>query len=128
MSRPRPLPEVFVTAHCGKAHFVKTGKPCDHQCDVLRPSALRAERREKQHRGTVTTLPTGWTEATPGGMATNRDPVVGGIVDDEIVSGKWFAIANRGDIPTLTGFSSRAEAFAALKRALETRDNQTGDR
>lgn len=59
-------------------------------------------------------LPEGWTEATPGGMATNRDPIKGGIVDNEIVSGKWFAIFNRSDIAPFDGFATRAEAFAAF--------------
>jgi hypothetical protein len=30
-------------------------------------------------------LPEGWTEATPGGMATSLDPVLGGIIDQAIL-------------------------------------------
>lgn len=63
-------------------------------------------------------LPAGWTEVSPGGMATNTDPVRGGIVDSEIVSGKWFAIFNDDTIPMIEGMSSRAEAFAAHGAAL----------
>lgn len=63
-------------------------------------------------------MPAGWTEATPGGMATNPDPVNGGIVDTAIVTGEWFAIANREVAEPLEGFATRAEAFAALRSAL----------
>ncbi|ABO60310.1 hypothetical protein LA345_37420 (plasmid) [Burkholderia vietnamiensis] len=63
-------------------------------------------------------LPVGWTEATPGGLATNRDPDVGGIVDSEIGSGLWFAIANRDGIPTLDGYGTRQAAFDALHEAI----------
>lgn len=64
------------------------------------------------------TLPEGWTEALPGGMATNRDPVKGGIIDNEIVSGLWVVIFHRDDLPTLYGFSSRDEAFRAHRHAI----------
>ncbi len=30
-------------------------------------------------------LPEGWTEASPGGLATNPDPLTGGIIDRAIV-------------------------------------------
>ncbi|WP_249204635.1 hypothetical protein [Burkholderia cenocepacia] len=65
-------------------------------------------------------LPDGWTEAYPGGIATNRDPQVGGIVDSEIGSGLWFAIPNRDDIPDLQGFATRQHAFEALQDAIRT--------
>lgn len=63
-------------------------------------------------------LPDGWTEAFPGGMATNTDPVRGGIIDNEIVSGLWFVIFSREDLPILDGFSSRDEAFHAHEEAI----------
>lgn len=63
-------------------------------------------------------LPEGWTEAYPGGMATNRDPVKGGIIDSEIVSGLWFVIFHRDDLPLLDGFNSRDEAFCAYEQAI----------
>lgn len=63
-------------------------------------------------------LPEGWTEAYPGGMAANRDPVHGGIIDNEIVSGLWFAIFNREDLPVLDGFTSRDDAFRAHEQAI----------
>jgi hypothetical protein len=63
-------------------------------------------------------LPEGWTEARPGGMATNRDPVKGGIIDHEDVSGKWFVIFSRDDLPVLDGFASRDEAFRAHQHAI----------
>jgi len=75
-------------------------------------------------------LPEGWTEATPGGLATSRDPVLGGIIDQTIVTGEWFAIANRPGIGPLEGFKNRAAAFAALQQALATAgsaDQLSGD-
>ena len=63
-------------------------------------------------------LPQGWTEASPGGLATNPDPVTGGIVDRQIVSGLWFVISHDGGIGTLEGFATRADAFAALQARL----------
>ncbi|MBC8438996.1 MAG: hypothetical protein H8D87_04855, partial [Deltaproteobacteria bacterium] len=60
-------------------------------------------------------LPEGWTEASPGGMATNQDPISGGIVDSEIKSGKWFVIPNNDNISKMEGFETREEALDALK-------------
>jgi hypothetical protein len=73
-------------------------------------------------------LPQGWTEATPGGMATSRDPVLGGIIDKVIVTGEWFAIANRPGVGPLEGFKNRPAAFAALKQALEKAGRQSAER
>ena len=56
-------------------------------------------------------LPEGWTEASPGGLATG--PV--GIVDRQIATGKWFAVPHREGAETLEGFDTRAEAIAALQ-------------
>jgi hypothetical protein len=63
-------------------------------------------------------LPEGWTEAYPGGMATNRDPFKGGIVDQVILSDEWFCIFERDDLPVLDGFKTRAEAFRAFHEAV----------
>jgi hypothetical protein len=68
-------------------------------------------------------LPEGWTEAKAGGMATNTDPVSGGIVDRELINtpkgiteGKWFAISNANG--KLDGvFETRADAIAAIANA-----------
>lgn len=67
-------------------------------------------------------LPEGWTEVSPGGMATNRDPLKGGIIDKAVVSGEWFVIFERDGIAELDGFASRAEAFAAHAAALAAAD------
>jgi len=61
-------------------------------------------------------LPDGWTESAPGGLITNTDPVKGGIIDSEIVSGKWFVIPNSDAIQQLNGFDTRDDALAALER------------
>ena len=56
-------------------------------------------------------LPSGWTEGYPGGIATNPDPIQGGIVDKEIVSGKWFLIFNHSDKIAVDGYATREDAF-----------------
>lgn len=63
-------------------------------------------------------LPEGWTEAFPGGMATNTDPVKGGIIDNNYLSGEWFVIFECEHLPMLGGFSSRGEAFRAYEQAI----------
>ena len=69
-------------------------------------------------------LPAGWQESRPGALATNPDPVLGGIVDRTIVeqpdSKNWFVIPHYHRIKTLKGvlFTSRAEAFNALFAAI----------
>ncbi|TLX16115.1 hypothetical protein [Rhizobium sp. MHM7A] len=47
-------------------------------------------------------------------MATNPDPITGGIIDSEIVSGKWFVIPNNNDLLPGDGFASKDDAFAFL--------------
>ncbi|MGE4538387.1 MAG: zincin-like metallopeptidase domain-containing protein [Desulfovibrio sp.] len=69
-------------------------------------------------------LPEGWVESKPGGMATNPDPVNGGIVDINLVAGKWFAVPNQDGIAPLEGFNSRTEAFAALKEISATAESR----
>ncbi|MFM0265476.1 hypothetical protein PQQ76_25140, partial [Paraburkholderia sediminicola] len=63
-------------------------------------------------------VPEGWTEASPGGMATNPDPLNGGIIDRTIVGAEWFVIFNRPNLETLEGFTSRESAFEAFNRAI----------
>ena len=65
-------------------------------------------------------LPDGWTEAYRGGIAANSDPLTGGIVDSEIVSGLWFAIANNNAIKErMDGYATRSEAMTALQSAIK---------
>jgi len=63
-------------------------------------------------------LPVGWTEAFQGGIITNSDPVNGGIIDTEIVSGEWFVIPNNDAILTISHLDSRADALKALEMAV----------
>lgn len=76
-----------------------------------------------------TYLPPGWTESAPGGMATNTDPIAGGIVDKEIVSGEWFVIPENDTIDKkkLTGFKTRKAAFDAFAAALSAQTPATLD-
>jgi hypothetical protein len=67
-------------------------------------------------------LPPGWTEATPGGAATNKDPENGGIIDKVIKTGKWFIIFNRDGVGEDEQFATRKEAFDAFFRILEEED------
>ena len=66
-----------------------------------------------------TPLPDGWTEAKPNGLIVNPDPINGGIIDNEIVSGKWFTIPNNDAIPQITNLDTREDALAALTREVE---------
>lgn len=63
------------------------------------------------------TLPAGWTESAPGRLATSEDQETGGIVDTNIVTGKWFAISNATSKQVPGEFSTRAEAIAAITQA-----------
>ena len=57
-----------------------------------------------------------WNHLAEDAMAANADPIVGGIIDSEIVSGKWFVIPNNDAIPQADGFETKADAFAYLDR------------
>ena len=104
---------------CGSPGVYKTKRQAigavDAYLGILRDRI--AGRLEPSPGSPAAELPAGWTEATLGGMAASPDPVNGGIVDCEIVSGDWFAISNRPGMPVLEGFKDRAAAFAALKKA-----------
>ncbi len=62
-------------------------------------------------------LPTGWTEAYPNGIATNPDPVNGGIVDERIIDGLWFFVAN-ADGKSGDDFPTRDAALEGLQKHL----------
>lgn len=70
-------------------------------------------------------LPAGWTEQSPGGMATNKDPENGGIVDKVIGVNEWFVVFNREGMETIDGLASRADAFRAFADAMEKADSVT---
>lgn len=67
---------------------------------------------DKQSRSTM--LPQGWKEAPSGRMATNADPIHGGIIDSSFNGGKWFAVFNREGWGPIEGLNSRDEAFNAF--------------
>jgi hypothetical protein len=58
----------------------------------------------------------GWNHLAEDAMSANADPIVGGIIDREIVSGKWFVIPNNDAIPQADDFESKTEAFAYLDK------------
>lgn len=60
-----------------------------------------------------------WSHLAADAIATNNDPVFGGIIDKAIVSGEWFVISNSDDIPTMHGFATKQEAFDALEKAIK---------
>ena len=62
-------------------------------------------------------LPEGW-KGFVNGIATNEDPISGGIIDKEIVSGKWFVIAQNDAIENMEDFDTQQEAFDALVNAV----------
>ncbi|SDY94102.1 Antirestriction protein ArdC [Nitrosomonas halophila] len=69
-------------------------------------------------------LPDGWTEAEPNGLLSNPDPIKGGIIDNEIVSVKWFAIPNNDAISKITDLNTRMDALEALAREVVLVTNQ----
>lgn len=58
-----------------------------------------------------------WNHASPNGIATNLDPVFGGIVDTNIVTGLWFFVANNESVQAQDGFETKAAAISALEEA-----------
>lgn len=36
--------DIYCTSFCNKGHRLKTGRPVDHECYILPPAALKAER------------------------------------------------------------------------------------
>lgn len=62
-------------------------------------------------------IPQGWT-TNASGLACNPDPLLGGIIDKNIVSGEWFAIFNCEEIEPIEGIQSRGEAFDAFQTVI----------
>lgn len=92
-----------------------------------RGQAAAREAAAEQAARDAGVLPDGWTEASPGGLATNRDPVNGGIIDRTSISGKWFIVPNDPDVAKYLKegevFDTRREAFADLADALIARND-----
>ena len=63
-------------------------------------------------------LPDDWSEASPGGLASNPDPITGGIIDRNIASGEWFVIFHNEALPTLEGIATRDQAVAAFMQTM----------
>lgn len=62
----------------------------------------------------MSTLPQGWIEAYPNGIATNPDPLNGGIIDARIIDGLWFFVANK-DGYVGEDYPTRDAALAGLQ-------------
>ena len=59
-------------------------------------------------------LPNGWTGYVDG-IATNKDPIAGGIIDKTFFAPTtWFVIPQNDAIPMKEGFNTQAEAFEYL--------------
>ena len=60
-------------------------------------------------------LPNGWTGFVDG-IATNKDPIAGGIIDKVMLSNppEWFVIPQNDAIPMKDGLNSQTEAFEYL--------------
>lgn len=87
------------------------------EADLVLPGVTVVQ--EMQSKETALNLPAGWTETTPGGMATNLDPVHGGIVDANIVSGQWFFVPNRDGIDASEAvYPTRTAALEGLAETL----------
>lgn len=73
---------------------------------------------ENTHKIEVESLPEGWTESQPGGLIASLDPEKGGIIDSEIVSGKWFVIPNNDALTLITDLETRSDVIKALETAV----------
>lgn len=66
-----------------------------------------------------------WNHLSENGMATNRDPLTGGIIDSVAMSMKltkkeeWFIVFNHPDIAVIDGLASKAEAFEVHAKTLK---------
>ena len=93
------------------------------ETEEVKPEPEPEQQQPKAVEEKDTYLPEGWEEGYPGGIATNRDPERGGIVDKQIVSGEWFVVPENEALfqkhPSMEGFATRKEAFDALEAALK---------
>lgn len=76
----------------------------------------------------MTKLPDGWTESHQGGLVCSGHPLTGGIIDSEIVSGKWFVIFNDDSIDSINELATRDDALDAARAAFETRAEHKRER
>lgn len=61
----------------------------------------------------------GWKEASPGGMTTNRDQELGGIIDKNMIGSDWFIVFHRSDLNLIDGLPSRTEAFRIFEEQIQ---------
>jgi hypothetical protein len=87
-------------------------KAIDSVYDELK--SIQAQQETVEETPADNFLPDGWLEGPNGGMITNQDPISGGIIDCEIMSGKWFVIPENSRIKRLVGFDTRTDAYNAL--------------
>jgi hypothetical protein len=87
-------------------------KAIDSVYDELK--SIQAQQETVEENPADNFLPDGWLEGPNGGMITNQDPISGGIIDCEIMSGKWFVIPENSRIKRLVGFDTRTDAYNAL--------------
>lgn len=43
-------PRIYCTSYCNRGHYMKSGKPVGHECRVIPPEALKAEREGNYER------------------------------------------------------------------------------
>jgi hypothetical protein len=82
-----------------------------NQCPGVKPGNKKGNQMNTAIE-TLNTICNGWTESAPGALLCNSHKS-GGIIDSEIVSGKWFVIFNDSR-KALEGFASREAAVAAF--------------
>lgn len=56
----------------------------------------------------------GWSDPFNKGIMTNPDPIFGGIIDQNLVTKKWFVIPQNDNIQYCEGFEVRDDAFEYL--------------
>lgn len=63
-------------------------------------------------------LPNGFKELRAGSLYANSDPLLGGIIDQNRVSGKFFVIFNRCDVKSVEEIDTLEEAVEVFCRKM----------
>lgn len=85
-------------------------------------AGIRESGQEERDISEVT--PGGWTKSPSGKMMTNPDRKIGGIIDTNMVSGKWFFVPNNDNLKIQENFDTWKDAYDALQLALKKIWNQ----
>jgi len=118
-SDPATFPERMTGRELAAAIRAEIGLAINNQNAARRAVGLPEIVNDLVEEKDMAYLPEGWTEATPGGMATNAHPTDGGIVDRTMITDEWFVIFHRDGLQTVEGLASRDEAFRVFEERMQ---------